>query len=65
MAINEHQFNLPLSQFVFTSENFKQMSKLRIIQKNLVHVKGFPNNLLINLFNHVLSTLVNLGKLKK
>ena len=45
MSINEHQFNILPSQFVFTAENFKQMSKLRIIQKNLVHVQGFPNSL--------------------
>ena len=65
MAINEHQFSLPLSQFVFTSENFKQMSKLRIIQKNLVHVQGFPNRLADKSLQSRPEYFGQFGKIKK
>ena len=65
MAINEHQFNLPLSQFVFTSEKCKQMSKLRIIQKNLVHVQGFPNRLADKSLQSRPEYFGQFGKIKK
>lgn len=43
MSINEYKSKIRSSKFLFTPELFKKMTNLRIIQKNLVHVQGFPD----------------------
>ena len=45
MSRNEYQAKVLSSSIFFTPEDFKMLSKLRIIQKNLVHVQGFPDSL--------------------
>ena len=45
MSRNEYQSKVMASQLFFSQEDFKVLSKLRIIQKNLVHVQGFPDSI--------------------
>lgn len=45
MSKFEYQAKMMASSVYFTPEDFKVLSKLRIIQKNLVHVQGFPDSL--------------------
>ena len=45
MSRNEYQSKVMASQIIFSQEDFKVLSKLRIIQKNLVHVQGFPDSI--------------------
>ena len=45
MSKFEYQAKVMASSVYFTPEDFKVLSKLRIIQKNLVHVQGFPDSL--------------------
>ena len=45
MSTSEFQSKLIASKPYFTKEDFKSFSKFRIIQKNLVHVQGFPDSI--------------------
>ena len=45
MSTSEFQSKLISSKPYFTKEDFKSFSKFRIIQKNLVHVQGFPDSI--------------------
>lgn len=45
MSKFEYQAKVIASSVYFTPEDFKVLSKLRVIQKNLVHVQGFPDSL--------------------
>lgn len=45
MSRNEFQSRLFGGPGLFSQEEFKVLSKLRIIQKNLVHVQGFPDSI--------------------